>query len=100
MARKQRGLSVLKTHAHHGVSAKTRHGLGGMKSKGMKTPKSPVHKNGVGVAHAHGVVKVPHTMHAARPGKGIKNHLARIAVTSRLQHFNYVGMPKRPKKVK
>jgi hypothetical protein len=67
--------AALKFAAHHGTAAHTPHGPGGMKAKGMKIPKVPRVKSGLKMQKPkNGGVKIPSTMHAPRPGKGMHNH--------------------------
>jgi hypothetical protein len=99
---------LLKMAGHHGTTAKTHHGPGGLKPKSMKVAKAPTVKSGLKkTAHVKGAVKTPRIA-APRPGKGTHNHphlralkrgVATGLVSGRVQHFNMAGMPKREKKV-
>jgi hypothetical protein len=63
------GLNLL---AHHGRTASTHHGPGGMKPPKMKIPHIPTPKSHTPKVGAvkNGGVKIPHTTKALHPGKG------------------------------
>lgn len=64
--------------AHHGTTAKTPHGLGGMKPHQIKPPRIPGRRSGLKVVHVEGRAKIPTSMTAKRPGKGVINHLKAV----------------------